>query len=273
MFRVNRGYQSLFEYLVKENFRFTHWIDRVIYQGEASRKRWNPHPHDFQQFTGAFQPLADMLKDLVTTFRPYKFEDDRFREFTQVFRGIGMLARGAANWVAAPLLFIGYIFRDIFYSNSWKNFKENTIQNTLRTFTWLIDGTNSFIRGATQVATAPISMSARLIFRCIITPFFDYPPIEKNPGIKYLVKEGRDAIKENRTDDIKAIRDELHRKYLKAMDRSQATEIINTEETKLYTQGSPETMHLYLNLFTPKPKPIPVIVDTKKAALNSRVVN
>lgn len=242
MIRINQGYQSLFDYLVNEHFPLTEWINEFFYRGEAGRKRWNPHPHNYQQITGAFQPLADMIKDAVDTFKPYKTEYHITRDATQPLRGIGNFIRGILLFPCTPMVFIGVFIKDIFQATSVKDFAIRTGQNLVRSFSWLLDGVSSLIRGSTQIVFAPAAY-IKLIFRCIISPFYDYPPIEGNSGIQKLFKAGKAETNPDKLDDI---RRELHRKYVKSINGSQASNIPEDREKGLYMQKS----GLYLNLFS-----------------------
>lgn len=243
--KINRGYTSLFEYLVDQDFSFARKLDEKFYPDENSRlrytsrvpyrRRWNPQPYRGERLLGGFQPIADMNKDFVDTFKPYKSFYYVGRDALQPFRGLGNIARGVGSLVGAILLFIGKTIQYTLQKGSWNRFAVNMLENFFRTVSWLLDGVSSLVRGATQVVTTPLTWFARIPLRLIITAIKGKPTIEENDGIQRLVDGGKNAIKDDKTMEgavarLHAICNELHRKHEKALKRGQKTIFLKEEE-------------------------------------------
>lgn len=197
------------------------------------------------------------------------------RDLSQPFRGIGNILRGAANIVGAPLLFIantvryammatqigdaevmpaigGSIrYRDLDPPRSaviiagLKFFGFNMITNVERTTSWLLDAVSSTIRGVTQLVTTPLAWFGKMPLRGIITAITGKPNIESNSGIRKLVTEAKNnlGVKNGERIDkstgdpvlLDGIRHELHRKYEKAKNRGQQTNVPQDKEKDLFT--------------------------------------
>lgn len=249
MSKINRGYQSLFEYLADRDFPLMRWIDQTLYADEVKRlknpsmpygRRWNPKPYDDnQQIIGSFQPLADMLKDTVDTFKPYKSAYQIKQDFRQPIRGLGNIVRGVANLVGAPLVFIGNTFRYLFFSHSLQDFSYNMRLNFLRSSSWLLDGISSLIRGITQIATTPLTWLIKMPLRGLITLFKGRPNFENGSGVRRLIREGNEAINDRSGVRMAGIRYELHRKFQRAIQQKQKKGISREQEQKLFhAEGS-----------------------------------
>lgn len=235
--KINRGFDSLFEYLVRKNIPFTRRLDERLYPEEHSNlkytsdtpygRRWNPNPHIGQQMLGGLQPIADMIKDFVDTFKPYKFSDHAKKDLLQPISGLGNIVKGIINLLGAPVLFVGNTIRYIFISDSFSGFLYlyNIVLNIHRTASWMLDGVSSLVRGVTQIAATPLAWFIKMPLRGLVTAIKGIPSIEQNSGIQKLVAEGKTAVQEGKVYHVNAIRHELHRKYKKATERGQKTNI------------------------------------------------
>lgn len=242
--KINRGYQSLFEYLVIKDFPFARNLDERFYPDENSRlkylndapygRRWNPRPHRGQQILGGLQPVADMAKDYIDMFKPYKSAYYPRRDFLQPIRGLGNVAKGVGNLLGAPLLLFGNTIRYAFLSGSLSRFAKNMMLNFHRTVSWLLDGVSSFVQGTTQIATTPLVWIIKMPLRGLITAIEGKPRIKQNDSIQKLVSEGKKAVEEGSVVHLDAIRYELHRKYKKFTKRDQKTNIPDKKEKELF---------------------------------------
>jgi len=122
--KINRGYISPFEYL------YMLWVE-LEYSANGNETwremnlfnypRYNSSKDTFNAgnsnslgvisglkfILGGFQPLADMYKDFVDTFKPYKSQ--RYyvlRDLSQPLYGLKNIAKGIGCLILAPLLFL-----------------------------------------------------------------------------------------------------------------------------------------------------------------------
>ncbi len=252
MARFNRNYDSLLIFLKKEVFlkkgeRAVNAPDYLsadgysyVYEAELTDSQFE------RQFRGPVQPLADMAKDVMDTFKPYKGWYQFRRELMQPLRGAGNLVIAAITLIGAPLVFIAstmvYIFKP---STFLKNMRKNFINTTA----WLLDAITTGIRGGSQIVTTPL-LVPRMGLRGILT-LFHQPKIEENKGIHRLVEKAN-ASKENMYHITLAI----HIKFINAHRKGQVTSIDPTAEDKVYTPLTQSDVgnqqyNAYLSLFKP----------------------
>lgn len=242
--KINQGYQSLFEYLVHKDFPLARRLDEYFYPDENGRlkysssapygRRWNSAPYAGQQILGGLQPLADMYKDLIDTFKPYKTSYHFKRDLLQPISGIGNLFKGVATVVGAFCLFLGNTIRYAFVSGSLANFLDNMGVNCKRTGAWLLDGITNIIRGITQIAATPLTWILKIPCRGLITAIKGQPLIEQNQGIQRLVTKGKTEAENGAPLDLDCIRYELNRKFQKSSNRGQSTNIPFAKENTLF---------------------------------------
>ncbi|WP_058535130.1 hypothetical protein [Legionella saoudiensis] len=246
MKKINGGYESLFEYLVKKDFPFARFIDARLYPVENATlryistapytRRYNETPREYwtDQFIGAMQPIASMINDIQYTFKPYKSSHEFLMDMAQPLRGLKNVLRGLANLVATPLFFLGNTVRYAFNSGSWSNFSNNMKLNLGRSSSWLIDGLSSIVRGSTQVIASPLTWALRMPLRGIITAIKGTPDITENEEIQHLVDLGHQAIAEDSSYTMDCIRHRLHEEYQKSVSRGQHSEITPEQEEKAF---------------------------------------
>lgn len=256
--KINKGYQSLFEYFVYKDYPLARWLDARLYPDENSRlryiseapygQRWNPNPHSGQQILGGLQPLADIAKDFIDTFKPYKAGYHAGRDFLQPLRGVGNIAKGAANLLLSPLLFVANTIRYALTSGSLENFASNMGLNARRTTGWLLDGVSSLVRGLTQIAATPLTWLIKMPLRGLITAIKGAPKIEQNRGIQRLVSTGINAVNDSDVVTVDCVRHELHRKFAKAIKRGQKSNITPAQEEKLFQKQHYKYGRSYVSL-------------------------
>jgi hypothetical protein len=252
MKKINGGYESLFDYLVLRDFPFARAIQAKLYPDENKTVRYGNHSpyvlrynaspkHELvDKFVGSFQPMADMLKDVIDTVKPYKSSYGLKRDILQPIRGITNVAKGVAILIATPVLFVANAVRYALYSGSVRNFGKNLAINAFRSATWSLDGVNNIIRGITQVATTPLTLLIKIPLRGIITGIVGRLKIEDNAGIKRMANLATEGVLSEKSsgnysdDRYYNGHYELHRKFIKAHARGQATNINPAEEQKLY---------------------------------------
>jgi len=262
--KIDTGYTSLFDYLLKEKFPFSEWFkDRFYsdsykdesyfdlplmntYNNNKKRRRWSPAPNSkVQQILGGLQPIADIGKDFVDTFKPYKARYHAQRDFLQPIRGVGNIAKGVANLIVGVIGIIGVPL--LFPLISFENDRDKLRNNLSLTFSWYLDGISSIVRGVTQVITTPLTWFIKMPLRGLITAIKGRTPlIEENQGIQLLVKKGdallkvaqREAEEVTEAEYADSIRYELYRKYKKADSRKQATQIDEKTLNELLNDNS-----------------------------------
>jgi hypothetical protein len=240
--KTSTNYTSLFQRLVDENFPFFRRINIYLYETDQSkRKHRDRNPTIPKQILGGLQPLADILKDVVDTFKPYKSSYHVKRDLLQPIRALGNIVKGIILITAAPLFFIGDMVRYMFISGSLRNFGINMIINSSRTASWLLEGVFSILRGAGQLATTPLTWALRMPLRGIISAIKGMPKIEDNPSLQSCLQKGETIPSEHSgacaalpTADVI---NELHRKFNKSLSRGQRTDISSFKEETAYRQA------------------------------------
>lgn len=133
------------------------------------------------EFFGAFHPFFSMTKDVADTFKPYKSGFYVWRDILQPLRGLGNIIKGAAYLIVTPLLFLLDIVRASYYgiatNLSLSDFTSLLGLNFVHLFAGLFDGLNNIVRGALQIATAPLVLP-RILLRAAITVFTGTPIFE-----------------------------------------------------------------------------------------------
>lgn len=200
------------------------------------------------QLKGAFQPLADMAKDAVDMFKPYRSWWYVKRDILQPIFGIGNFFKGVGYVLASLALFIGAPFYYIPEKNRTSYLEKERsgylvwasccIRDTyVNALSYFIDGILSMLRGATQLATTPLTCFIKAPLRGIIAL------VDKLRGKPHLAEQN-DGIKEFTQYAVKTFSggtywaaydwvEKIHAKYLKATnpkERDQDTQIKEKEQ-------------------------------------------
>jgi hypothetical protein len=234
MKKINGGYISLFEYLVEMGFPFTRTINKTLYPTEdwilkdysvPYPRRYNENPKGrwADQFTGSLQPIASMGNDFQYTFKPYKSVRDALTDIMQPVRGIGNILRGSANIISVPFVLLGDTVRCALRARSLSSFLKHMKSNLFRSFSWVIDGVSSLIRGATQIITSPLTLALRIPLRGIISGVKGTPDISENEDVKRLVAIGKTAIDNNDGFTMDCIKHRLDEEYQKLISQGNAS--------------------------------------------------
>lgn len=223
MSKINKGYMSLYRYFVYKlpELSVLQFFDRYFYANESDANSWNPH--HYGQLIGGLQPIADIYKDLIDTFKPYKSRYYIRRDFFQPIIGLKNILKGLFNLIVAPLLFIINTVRYACISGSFKNFIFNMRLNVKRTASWLAEGIGNIIRGALQIVTSPLTWLLRMPLRGLVTLIKGKPKIEQNPGLQRCVKIDIQNLCSPRKNTSSLSHSELHRKFLKSISRGQTS--------------------------------------------------
>lgn len=292
--KLNRNYVSFLEYYFgNSEIVNSKWDDEsstkerldlgLSLRWSSTETRW------WHQLIGALQPVADIWKDLIDTFKPYKYmafanrskegsaspidRDYQFgRGIMQPFLGIGNILEGALSIIGAPLLFAGKLLLTM-GSTMWnpKNFTKNCqsiAKNFLLTGSWILEGVLRIVRGSIQVLFT-VAIIKPLI-RAVISSYD--PKIEQNNGIQYRVKIAKQLSEANPANKAikieqknKALFDtchDIHRKFKKCQKRGQATAIEQATEALRYqnilvNRTNKDTLQSaassYLSLFAKEP--------------------
>lgn len=111
------------------------------------------------QMKGSLQSFADMKKDLVDTFKPYRSNWYAKRDAKQPFYGIYNFFKGIGYILGSLLLLIAIPFYYIPERNRGGSGKERyfvaLVGSSIFAFSWFTDGVLSVIRGVTQLVTTP----------------------------------------------------------------------------------------------------------------------
>lgn len=244
--KINEGYLSLFDYFVHKKFPGAVWLDEHLYPDRRSAYFAN---YDTQsppaqvlnpQLFGGLQPIVDMRKDLVDTFKPYKIKSHIGRDFMQPVRGLGNIAKGVAILPTAVVVFVANIVRYAFISADMKTFKHNMVVLFRRTFAWSLDSISNVVRGVTQVLTTPLTWCIKMPLRCILTAVKGFSKIEQNRNMQRIAAEGKKAVEDESFEGLDAARHTLSRKFHKAIERGQKSDISLKDEKEYYDAAAPK---------------------------------
>lgn len=189
------------------------------------------------QLKGAFQPLADMAKDAMDTFKPYRSWWYVRRDALQPIFGIGNVFKGIGYVLASLLLFICAPFYCFYAKNSigW-HYAAILLVSWNFALSCFIDGILRILRGATQLVTTPLTCFKALIRGSItlVDRLSDKRHLaEQNEGIKKLFHDAFITFSSGDYEATYNYLEKIHEKYLKAVDpkgRNQDTQIKQNEQ-------------------------------------------
>jgi len=183
--RIGRGHSSIFSYLSKRVriFRAIGYVfsshDEVYGHSVHADMSLPPASKDLrQQFLGGFQPLVDMGRDFVKTFKPYKSDNHVLEDLAQPFRGVGNFLKGITTLVLVPLVFLIRLFPALY--------RGKNIKNSVEALSWLVSGVSNVVRGLTQIVATPLLL-LKVALRLVLTEKKGRPKLEDSKGIKRLV--------------------------------------------------------------------------------------
>jgi hypothetical protein len=194
------------------------------------------------QIKGSFQPLADMGKDLVDTFKPYRSNWYAKRDAKQPLYGTYNFFKGIVYIFASLLLLIIFPIYCLSEKTRPKGYGYFSTLGGSYVFalSWFIDGILSIVRGATKIATTPLTWFIKMPLRGIMSVFTDEKDllIKNKPSIQALVTEAKKvhAGKPFLEGEIKRTEliNEIHRKYQKGTDPGWDSGLTLAEERRLY---------------------------------------
>jgi hypothetical protein len=164
-------------YLVETNYKNTLWIS-----GQRS--------YLYHAFAQTFAPLGDISKNLVDTFKPFKYRisTELQRILQQPIIGFANVVSGIYRLISAPViglattvyLLASLIFKPTNYQQIFSNIA-STLKNTIyRT----INGPARIIAGLAQIALTPFNWTLKPFIRGMITIESPLAKIENNAGIQ-----------------------------------------------------------------------------------------
>jgi hypothetical protein len=238
MQRLNRRYQSFPAYL-----RLKIWgtnASRDTLASQLWEKDYSylhdtePFGPDSGLFIGSLQPLADIVKDVVDTVKPYKGTYQIKRDAMQPLYGLMNMGAALLTLIGAPIAFLVNIVRYSFYPDT---FKENMQLNVVRTLSWLIDSVTTAVRGVTQLVATPLTWLLKMPLRGIITMMTDKSNIEDTNSIQKLVIRGEEIASSDDPEGgyhMDVVLKAIHIKYIRGVSRNQPTGIDPHVEQNLF---------------------------------------
>lgn len=171
-------------------------------------------------FLKGFQPLADLFKGFIDTFRPYKSTHHFLSDLAQPLRGIGNILKGLLTLAGMSLLIPANILALLIGTLVTRDLKYlvEIAENLLGSLTTIIDSVLTVGRGLIQILTTPLTWFLKIPLRGIIAGFLGKPKIQNNRGIKRLLDEADKPDDDETWDRIKeaCITLKLEQKYKKA---------------------------------------------------------
>lgn len=192
------------------------------------------------QFLGTLQPINEMAKNILASFKPYKSTYDLEKDLRQPFNGIGNLAAALINLPTAIIVFAVSTVESVF---SPTTFFTNMKDNVIRSASWIIESFTRGLHGAVQLTTTPLTWLLRIPFRFGLNRYYGWPKIEENNSVVSLISDGVRVNKklsalENSKQlslvtftstqktllkELNKINEMLKEKFLKAKERGQTT--------------------------------------------------
>jgi hypothetical protein len=194
--KINRGFKSFLDALLDNTPNF---------DGDH---RYNPNKQS--KILGGFQPIMDMAKDFIDTFKPYKSSSYLVRDLTQPLRGIGNTLVGIGYFFVAFIPFLGLQFDT--------------------RISWAIYGITNVLRGLSQIVTSPLAWLLKIPLRMAITYFNkEILPFEQRKSVQTLLDTALSV------DDTKCanICFELHQKYVNVLAKGDITNLRSEQKQKI----------------------------------------
>jgi hypothetical protein len=243
---VYKQYYTIYDLWLKNNLSFAPAVYKFFYPEEFQRRedlKNAPFVKDWmvsndikildQPLLGSLQPFVDMAKDAVDTFKPYKTMYHFKRDLLQPILGVGNIFKGLFNIFCGPAFFLVRALPALGSSFEGSRYGAFSFYSKVA-LSWFIEGFASIARGATQIATSPLTLTFRLMTRGIITKIKQMPIIEQSESIQSLVLTGEKCLASGSFATVDRIRFELHRKYLKAVRRGQLTFLNEGKEQQVF---------------------------------------
>lgn len=145
-------------------------------------------------YSSSVIPLLELKKFIADTFKPYKTEYQKHREWQQLYHGfallsstIGRVLKMLISILLPPLGLLLFKKSDQRKSEFFKNQVYQLVALPL----WLpLD----VIKGVLQVITAPFTVLIRKPLRHLITKVRGKPQLESNPGLRRAIKRFGEII-------------------------------------------------------------------------------
>jgi 2-polyprenyl-6-methoxyphenol hydroxylase-like FAD-dependent oxidoreductase len=233
--------------IINDYFKFIAPSDQFE---QIKKSHWRQHPHreyepvKFGQFghVPIKHTLLKMGKIFVDYAKPYKSTDQFKQDMNQPLVGIVNLIVGLTKLLIGLFTLNGKQFGDGLFS------------------TW---------RGILEIATTPLSLIIKPITRGIASLFHSQLKIEDNHGMKKLAQYGMQRLNQfgedstlQNTYQLLSICNDIHRKFDKAFNRGQATDVAIDENkwfNEIRTDTSKEKLMNFFSLFSLKTDSEPTI--------------
>jgi hypothetical protein len=272
MAKLNYAYESFSEYLrrklpfvnylyykfVAEESRVSTYLTANDYYGSHNMK---PIIRGKGLLLGPLQSFLDIRKDFIDTLKPYKAPYQALRDLSQPIRGLINILKGVISVVASPLVLLVNLLKDSIIYAYWaitsdlqgsvifKKWGSNAAINLARTFSWVLDGLFTALRGVTQIVATPLTWLIKRPLRGIITAVKGVPKIEESKTMQRLANEGHRLLNEESKKWINGLLDTLtkalHIKFVKANSKGQPTNIKPEEEQEKHGVRFRDREHNY----------------------------
>ena len=224
---------------------FNHFIKDPLTEGLD--KKWAAYPHRAYDLVklGQFEYVSlrhtakKITKIFIDYFKPYKSVHQLIQDYKQPLVGINNLFVGLLKIIAGLFTF---------------------------NFPRLGDGLFSASRGIIELVTTPLTWLIKPLTRGLATLIHgEFKKIEDNKGMEKLAQYGQEYLKNINVDipsnwasyELLAVCNDLHRKFVKSLERGQQTELA-MEEFVIYSEIRsdyklvPEKLIQYFSLFSSK---------------------
>lgn len=250
--KINRGYVSPLEFLhllwvevqnpgnVDEDLAKLRTLNYPRYNPSENMLYSMQFMNGLRFIWGGFQPLADIYKDFVDTFKPYKSKRYILRDFLQPLYGLENIARGIGCLIVAPLFFLVGNVATLLYilgiplwgrrnlGRAFRGALNTSLLVYIMPIAWILDGGLRVFRGITQIVATPLSWF-KVISREIITRANGAPEFKDSERVKQLLKD-YDSFSPEEYLARKAIEAEVNRKFYRAKRMGQSIDIDGIED-------------------------------------------
>lgn len=159
-----------------------------------------------------FQHFINMGKDFINTARPYRYPSHYLKDLMQPLRGIGNILRGVGNIIlgavfsalsccvlplylvlALPIVALRSLWNQRLLFSYSIPFLRGALDGIVTGIGWMMEGIFSLVRGATQIATAPLTWIFKIPLRTLLRLTRGYPKAEADPLLESIALHVNDG--------------------------------------------------------------------------------
>jgi hypothetical protein len=245
-------------------------VGKYVYFNNTDKVSWKTafYAEWAKSLVHAIQPVKDFAKNLLDTFKPYKYSPgyEALRILEQPLEGFALICSGIWRTLTTPVVGIVKMslaaISMIGAPHTAVNKKKYIGEVFSHTASHTVNGIFRIVTGALQLALTPFSLLVKPLLRMgitLITDVNDKPKIETNPGMQERIRHLHESVRvENNVlqeRNLAGTCADIHRKFLKCQERGEATNVVGSAEFAAYAEVEKNNTNVnydrYLSLFVP----------------------